>query len=349
MRFDNHEPPKTILSARDQRVLIALTIALGVVLFAIKVSSKPEFWAKLFPEKFPDANVIAESKDFESAAAPAGLGENEFLSPAEDLSEAASLSNNSRMSMLAKELPERSPAPRSLFPPETLATIRDNTVGVRSSETSAWLNMVAAARDVDPLQLTESAIEPDFRVVMVSPERFRGVAMTIEGELRRVSTIEVEPNRYGVSELYDAWLFTRDSGSNPYHVVASAISEDLPAEGDFADPVPVKLTGFFFKREHYMNSARDLHAAPLVLAQQITAVPQVAVVASATTNMQRYLTWFAFAVAVALGLTLWNFAVSDFAFRASRVRRIYEPAPDTDFEGVEATDLRDVFRQLAEG
>ena len=107
--------------------------------------------------------------------------------------------------------------------------------------------------------------------------------------------------------------------------------------------------GYFFKREGYSTKTGSLNSAPLILAGDIHAQPVVAqIVADENGQISQYLWWFAVAVGGAIVLTIWSFAVSDYNYRFSRANQSLTPPPNADLVGIEAVDINDVLRGLAE-
>ena len=357
MRFDDHEPVGPILSGRDQRRIIILVCGLGLVLFGVKLSSNPEFWKGLFPERFPDQTAEKSgSEEFiiggGDADAPRPLEPGAFFSEANSNGEPSPFDRRNAIDDSFSESPAESSTSignrvTSRIPAQVLDTIRNNTMGVRASENDAYYLMLAAAarqEQSDPL-IQKNATFP---VLMANSDYYRGAAVRITGKLKRLVPFEAGENQFRITNLYDAWILTRESGNRPYHVVCSNV-QGLPLSESFDTLPDVTVTGYFVKREGYSTQGGTLNMAPLVLAGTIKPRPAVAeVVASDGGQIERYLTWFAVIVAVALGFTLWNFAVSDWNYRFSRASQSLAPPPNADLAGIESVDINDVLKEMSE-
>ena len=335
MRFDQHENPPTILTAKDQRRLILLGLSLMAVVFAIKVAAKPEFWARLFPEQAPAAANLPDDNDVSLEDAPRPLDPDEFLT---------SDDKPSAPQALAGVAPGIS---ASQFPRELLRNIQDNSLGVRYRESAAYYTMLAAAKRVKHKRLeAEAEKNVTFPVLMANPDQYRGRPVTISGTLRRVDKFQADPNSLGVDDLYDAWVFPRDAGAKPIHVVCSSLGEEIQDAGQLKQPVNVRVAGYFFKKEAYSTRSNGLNIVPLVLGSHLGTEPIAEVEIVNDGSLEKYLFWFSLIVAAALAMMLWNFAVSDWEFRTGRVSRSLDPPRVADLNGVESVDIGDVLKNL---
>jgi hypothetical protein len=177
--------------------------------------------------------------------------------------------------VLGDSMRHASPLDKSL-----LADVTDNTFGVTVREKHAYDTLLAKVRDVPVSELERVALsDVPFAVLMLDADRYRGEVLSVEGEIRRCRTIAAAPDEPATLE---AWLFTADSGLNPYRVVFQELPPGVPQGDDLKPPVRVRVTGYFFKRYSYAT-ADDFHTAPLlltktlaVLAQPKTAAPRPA-------------------------------------------------------------------------
>ncbi len=159
-----------------------------------------------------------------------------------------------------------------------LAAVEDNTFGVTNAEKDTYDTVLATARDTSQADLERIARKDiPFAVLMLDAHRYRGEVLTVEGDLRRLHHFASPPNVQGVTEYYEAWLFTSDSGLNPYRIICTSLPESLSSSfGDQLDPpVRVRATGYFFKRYSYATDD-DFHTAPLLLAKTLTLLGQPA-------------------------------------------------------------------------
>jgi hypothetical protein len=357
VRFDGHEPVGPILSKRDQRRIIMMVCALGLVLFAVKLSSNPDFWKSLFPDRFArqtvetsdqDEFIIRSGKTDETRPLEPGAFFAES-NPNEELSafDRRNAIDDSFIELNAETDPSNGDRAKSPFPADVLNGITDNTMGVRANESDAYYLMLAAAiRQPKSDRLIQK--NATFPVLMTNPDYYRGAPVQITGKLKRLVPFPAGENRFRIMNLYDAWIFTRESGNRPYHIVCSFV-EDLPVQDSFDTAPEVTVTGYFFKREGYSTQSGTLNMAPLILAGTIKQRPAVAdVVASEDGQIEGYLSWFAIIVAAALCFTMWNFFVSDRTYRHSRANQSLAPPPNADLDGLESIDINEFLREMSE-
>lgn len=178
-----------------------------------------------------------------------------------------------------------------------LALIKDNTFGVTAAEKPAYDAILAKARNTSLAEL-ESLARNDvpFAVLMLEADRFRGELLTIEGDIRRINRLAVlssdEPT---VGEFFEAWLFTADSGLNPYRVVLASLPDGVPTGDELTPSIHARVTGYFFKRYSYAT-ANDFHTAPLLLVKTLTPLANSKSAATPPTNNSRSLTFLAIGV-----------------------------------------------------
>ena len=238
-------------------------------------------------------------------------------------------------------------APAGVIDSTVLSGVTDNTIGIRAAEFNAWLHVLDHARRLAPADLAAAAEDVSYAVLMVRPERYRGKVLSFNGDLRRLSRLPVEDNERGITDLYDAWVFTTDSGNRPYHVICSEVSASLPVmNADYDDPIPVRINGYFFKREGYASRG-GLKPAPLILAGRIDAVRSAPAV-RADTEMIPWLWGFAVVVALSIGITLWSFSISDRRYRSSRAHTITQLPRHVNLEGIDAEEPGNVLSELAD-
>ncbi len=150
-----------------------------------------------------------------------------------------------------------------------LRSVSDNTFGIPQAERDAYEALLTQASNANQTDLERAAHKDvSFALLMLEPDRFRGELITIEGDLRRLHRIATS-NHDGDPETYEAWIFTTDSGLNPYRVVCTSLPPGF-AFGDQTDPpIRVRTTGYFFKRFSYATTG-NYHTAPLLLAKTLT-------------------------------------------------------------------------------
>lgn len=180
-----------------------------------------------------------------------------------------------------------------------LVAIKDNTFGVTAAEKPAYDAILAKTRNT-PLAELELLAHKDvpFAVLMLDADRFRGELLTIEGDIRRLNRLTVSSDEPTTDEAFEAWLFTADSGLNPYRVVLTSLPEGISTGDELNPPVRVRVTGYFFKRYSYAT-ANDFHTAPLLLAKTLTPLANSQSSVTSPTKNSRSLTFFAIGVLAA--------------------------------------------------
>lgn len=345
MRFQKSEPTPPF-GPRDRRIVFLFLGALGIF-FVIQVASKPEFW-----------KAMRGSKATETAQAPAAPAPDDGSQLRDDENIFASDSGGDSQTPFnaAVDYAPISTKPDSevRVPPDVLQSVRDNMLGIRAAERQAYYATLDYAKRLTPDALAAEAERVPYTMLMAEPASFRGRPVAIAGRLRRLVPLPSSDNAFGIEQLYEAWVFSSDSGSNPIRVVCSSIPDGIrPAEIYTENPPEVTLSGFFFKTQGYESRgdgtrAATLHTAPLVLASSFEHVPVVeAQTRDIASEMVPWLWWFAIGIGSLLALVLWNFAASDWTFRHTRAHGILQPDRSVDFEGVDAVTTSEMLQTLS--
>lgn len=252
MRFRTTSTTPPQLDARLQRRLLGYVAVIAVVMIVFQL-----FAAK--PQTVAPAGTIAtpssqEGKVRDRSQRP--LAADEFFSepPADP------------RNLVATPQPK---ADGVSMDSNLLATVEDNTLGIRRREAPAFFFLLDKARQV-PVEQLAAAAEPGVQRLnlMSNPADYRGRPVTILGELQRLQEFPAGDNDYGLKNLFEAWICTADSAERPYRVVCSRLAPEFTSAGGAALPVPVQVTGYFFKREGY-ESPSGLQVAPTILANRI--------------------------------------------------------------------------------
>jgi hypothetical protein len=225
-----------------------------------------------------------------------------------------------------------------------LETVRDNTLGIRHDEADAFYAVLDHVGSAAPQQLEQSARKDVLYVnLMTESAKYRGEVVTIVGDMWRC--YELPQSRNAGQTLYEAWVFTSDSGTHPYRIVASDLGAGLKAGENLRSPV--RVTGCFFKREGY-DTPGGLHVAPTILAKSIAAYrsPQGPPPADDLTPIM-------LSVVVAIGLilavTFLSFAWGDRRGPQRRAEwkalRSFDAA---EMEGVDHRSVGEALRELSE-
>tara|TARA_B100000029_G_scaffold514867_1_gene619386 strand:+ start:1046 stop:2056 length:1011 start_codon:yes stop_codon:yes gene_type:complete len=248
---------------------------------------------------------------------------------------------------------------RVAIPDEDLVGIADDSVGLRSNESAPYHRILARARELPHSAMEALAGDADYSVLMKRPDHFRGQLLRVSGDLRRLMRYPVRENTEGIDELYEALVFTADSGTTPYRIRFTTPPVGLPTGREIRPAVPVQVIGYFFKRDQYIVEA-DLrvHSAPMLLSQRIdrrtdAAGPRPL---SPTSESDR-LRWAISLLAVVFGATIltvvwtWRTRKGDRHFAASGLKRA-TAAPDGAIEAladIETTAPDDFLRHLGSG
>jgi hypothetical protein len=316
--------------------MVFLAIGALALFFAVKLGMDPKFRAAL-NKKPGQQNIVEQNQD-------PGLLRNDENFFGGGTSDAVASADPVAIGT----------GPDLSIPKDRLKPVRDNTMGIRAKELPSYYATLDYAQKVEMQSLVPNAERVPYTMLMAEPWVYRGKPVSIKGRLRRLVPITAGRNAFGLRQLYDAWVFTEDSGSNPIHVVCSAAPSGLqPAEVYRNDPPEVSLVGYFFKTQGYQSEGDgstdvSLHTAPLVLAGSMNFTP----VAKAETRdlaseMVPWLWWFAIGVAALTVMVLWNFAVSDWTFRQTRAHGLLHPQGSPNFDGVDALSTNEMLYELS--
>jgi hypothetical protein len=224
-----------------------------------------------------------------------------------------------------------------------LSAVRDNTLGIRADESEAFFYVLDHVRRVPGSSLERAAKEGVQYVNLMSDSTlFRGEPVTIVGDLWGLYEFPASANPYGLTRLYEAWIFTNDSSTHPYRIVATGLGDDLKPGHN--QRTPVRVTGYFFKREGY-ESKGGLHVAPTLLARRITRYRSPSAPPPAD-GLAPIMLGVVVAIGLILSATLISFAWND--RRQPRLQRSLPEIPRDTVRRLEALDLRSVPEQLRE-
>ena len=228
-----------------------------------------------------------------------------------------------------------------------LDVVKDNTIGVRRDEAEVFYWLLDHARRVPATTLQRDADrEVQYINLMTEPERYRGEPVTIEGDLFRLYEYEAGRNKYGVTKVYEGWVFTGDSSHHPYRIVCTSLPNGIEPGENLRKPV--RITGYFFKREGY-HSNGGVHIAPTLLARRININPMPNGI-PLTSGILPYMTSAIMAIGLALLVTVVGFAIGDGRASRAEMQRL-QRHPQPSFVGIhlpETISVEESLRQLAE-
>jgi hypothetical protein len=104
---------------------------------------------------------------------------------------------------------------------------------------------------------------PQFYDLVENPDVYRGHAVSLRGTLRRLTKLDAGKNAAGISTIYEGWLYTADSQSNPTVVIFTEKPSGLELGSDITEEV--RATGYFYKVYRY-EAQNGPSTAPMLLA-----------------------------------------------------------------------------------
>lgn len=348
---------RNYLARREQRRLLGLVLAAGVVILLIQEVAQPRRWLWFLGGAGapPAAQVQPPARQADAAheAVAADLNAGKFQ-PDRAASEPADLPPPVRSRPLQPgefiaeaEAEHELPADKNYFPgvePRLLRAVRDDTV-FRSSDHAPFYHLLDLLSRASEAELERAAIgEVSYAQVFTQPKEFRGDLVTMRGTVRRVMTRPAGANDYGIRQFYQTVL-EPDDRSDPVVFYCLELPDGL-TPGDRLK-APAAITGFFFKRWSYFRQDKEISTWPLLLAKTVRLLaPPAPVVAARPAANPRLLAIAAVAaalvsiVAVSLCWRLTRRPVSRFRVGGSRGPRL-----DTLADETIAPDIR---RQLAD-
>jgi hypothetical protein len=292
-----------------------LVLALGMVLIAMQQASKPETWWWLTDASgsrpAADRELTARSNAVDAADdEPLGRDEIRTVPPDDPPSNRPA----------AAEPASRRPSTDIDLPPALFENVSESRIGIRQDEREAYFTVLAKARDTR-LPVLEAAGRRDLGYIELfnDPETHRGEIVTVEGQLRRLIELPAGDNSHGLQTLYEGWLFTEDSGPNPFRIVFSRLPEGTPT-GERVR-LAARFTGYFFKRTGFVNKAGELHSAPLLLGKTIHWQPEVPLETGVPTRTLMVVIGLVAGLCLALVMLLRTTLAADAEFQSRRRQR----------------------------
>lgn len=193
---------------------------------------------------------------------------------------------------------------------ELLVDVSDDTVGVRAKELNAYYGVLKHASQTTPAELKKAKRDVTYANLLAEPGLFRGQLIQFDGEARRIQPISAQDNSFGVGNLFEAWIITRDSGQDLFRVVFQEVGEGITVSDSVS--VPVTVTGYFFKRQGYA-SINGQRVAPLILSKGLekTKFETTELIES---SLAPYMIGFAVIVGVTAVVAIWFYGRGDRKF-----------------------------------
>ncbi len=373
-RAPNTSPP--YMNRAFQVRMIMMVLSLGIVIFAIKVTAQPSFWANLFPEEVPQSTekpaaesasgvrnmelVRVEMDEFLSTQSPTGSNsteENEvdqtkpeLATVPQEAEDAATITQVEEVESSLPELPEEPVEEDVEISSDYFRTVEDYSVGVRSSESDSFFQVMSHASRVPILELNAAAeINVAREALFSAPDYYRGQVIEIEGLLRRLEKVSAELNGYGIEDYYIAWIITPTSDNIPYRVAGLFADDELPVSDLIEKKIPVKLSGYFYKIQGYASQS-DLQLTPLFIANRITAAApaDMPISLTETSNPARWLFVVFGAVFMMAIWSVYRSTVGSSRLRSHRKESIESVADLSEIQGESSTDPGEELRKLGE-
>ncbi|REK20688.1 MAG: hypothetical protein DWQ41_23865 [Planctomycetota bacterium] len=306
--------------------MLILVVLLGVVWFAYREAQDPRNW-ELFLRLSgvePAEEVVPRLEELDFRVRPEP---NDSLAPGEFRVELAAAEESEIVaeSNTGTDLPEG-----------LLEGMQDNRVGSLRREQPAINHIVEKVRNLSLAEL-EQASEPDvaFTVLMVQTDEHRGRLITLRGTLWKLQVLAAGETEGTEGDLYEAWMFTPDSGNNPVRLLLTEIPAELQP-GDRIDK-EVLFTGYFVKRYGYVSQGGQ-HVAPMLIGKTLRVIQPAAAPPPGRIGgeLGRYAVGFFLVMACIFGLIIWRFTASDREFASGRLREIADSRLDARSEDLAA-------------
>ena len=359
MRFRTKQRPRGLLKPSDQKRLSLLIVGFGVILVCVSVARRPEFWKRLFPDEAREASVQQAEAPENIVVEPVrpAINHDEFFAGSSESQDTVSVTTK-RIAYDETEAVSEKSEPNSIprVPIELLRTVKDDVIGVHSTESEAYFAAMKMASRFAERKNVRKAADGAYALFMDSPNGSRGTAWNISGKLRKLSIVKGRSNAFGISLLYDAWLTTDDSGDQLVHAVAmkadgrlsNLIKETTPdrtIEFGVRNAPDVQFTGYFFKREGYASN-KGISLAPLFLVGTLHDVPPVVATSNRANELTPYLGWLAIFICGGVVFMVWSFAMSDAAHSQTRTHQLTKLPAVASFDEVTSVSVNDALGEL---
>lgn len=324
-----------------------MVVLLALVLLAANIASRPKSWYWLTGQESEPAPP-AGTRDKARGKIASAADDNDSLPPG--AFRLAPAEAPVKQPDDGRTVPHGKAASKNMtrIPASILATIKDETVGIRNSERPAYYLMLARSRDTPQTVLErEGRTDVSFAQLNHDPHDYRGELITLDGELRRFLPLAAGENDDRLDTLYEGWLFTESGGpKNPYRVICTSKPAGMPTGEQVREHV--RFTGYFFKRYGY-ETTHGLHSAPLLLTSQFQWSPAPNTPKSAPAHAPYVLALIA-VLGAGFAAGVWWFTEREKKIHAAGMRHILEPQPQdiAALRQIEALDPNTFLRDLAE-
>ncbi|MCA8997811.1 MAG: hypothetical protein KDA80_12520 [Planctomycetaceae bacterium] len=343
MHFQRDKQPPPYLNRKDQYRMLGMIAMLMLIAVAFDATRKPENWNWFFAMGNDPApqqelrELDLDDIDYQILR-EAPLAPETFIAVAEAEVEESSEPGGEGEGVLTR------------IPSHLLKDISDQRLGLLRKENEALQQVLKQVQASSADELMEAARrDVGYRVLNVEPDKHRGELLFLEGTLWRLATFPFGDPASQEDDLAQAWLFTSDSGNNPWMVL-------LPQKPDGIDwgnqiDRQVKVAGYFFKRYGYATE-QGAYVAPLLVANSFTMPPVMPVARERTEDLTIYVIGFLVGVGCLFGIMVFWFVRSDRKFERSHLAEIadsrFDASPETvaELQNLEAADPVEVFRSM---
>ncbi|HVX14834.1 MAG TPA: hypothetical protein VHC22_26830 [Pirellulales bacterium] len=319
----------------EQRKLLALVFAVGLVLFLIEEAAHPQRWGWLLQGAGQPGAAGGDPQRLAKVEQPPEL-RRRATAPGEFIAEA--------------DHKDELPPQKEFFDGvdrELLSHVRDDTA-FRSSESSAFFHLLKILQSTSEDELERASIGPvSFTQLFTQPKEFRGDLVTIEGTVLRALSRTPAENDYGITQYTQLVIEPSDRA---YAVIVYCLEppQGFPLGEKLREPV--KLTGFSYKRWAHLSEDKEIMTWPLLLSKTVDWRPAVAAGPAAAKGRAVNTELGGLAVALVLAV-LASLVVVAFVFNATRRKTRFvmpHPKPDSLRELTGQEPAPDVRQQLAE-
>lgn len=346
MRFEQSKRTP-YLGKRDQFRLAMMVILIGFIVFAINFAARESSWYWLTGNPDPAA---ATDVGTDSKPPPTSDSDIDFTPrvDGDTLPDGVVQIAQPDGQHGLTELPADNPL---FVAPDEIASIQDNTLGIRWAERDVYHGLLARARDNSSDDQREAAKDDiAFAVLMNESQEYIGRLITVKGEIRGLQTTPPGSNDHGIETLWEAWLFNADSGLNPYVVRCTSIPDGIPTGMQLKPGTVVEVTGYFFKRYGYLTQDDRLHVAPMILARSMKWFkPRDIVRDPNEIGLAHLVIGFAAIIATIIVALLFQFRNSDRNFEREHLSRLTEASPEAiaAIEAMPVIDIGESLRQMS--
>lgn len=319
---------RNYMARGEQRKLLGLVLAVGLVLFLIEEAANPQRWVWMFQaagQPAAAANPARQAKVEQPPELQRRLDRHEFIAEGEHK--------------------EELPAQKKFFSGvdrELLAKVRDDTA-FRPGEAAAFYHLLGILAETPESEIEKGSIGPvSFTQLFGQPKEFRGDLVTMEGTVLRAQKKNAPKNDYGITD-YDLLIVEPSDRAYAIWVYVLDLPDDFP-RGDKLREL-ITLTGFFYKRLAAFSEDKEIMTWPVLLSKTVRRRPVPAAAPQVNRRLELKSLTRGLAIAVLASLV-----VVAFVFFATRRKTHFRmpPSRPAGLDQLGNEHVSDVREQLAE-